>query len=111
MIRVFRDNGSTGYLTGGQVGVNDDGGWGTLDSYLYRHSLQAGSYILAIGEYFMSAYEARSGVASTPYSERSYTAYMYSQHGLSVSAVPLPASALLLIGGLAGLGLMRRRNS
>ncbi len=110
MIRLFDDNGSAaGALTGTFLGVNDDGGPG-LNSEL-SVTLLNGSYVLAVGAYFLSDTEARSGLASTPFLPGTYRATFSDDITVTngIAAVPLPASMPLLLIGVGALGAARRR--
>lgn len=55
-------------------------------------------------EYFFGGVSARSFSIRARESDDEFLAYNF-----TVAPIPLPASSLLLLGGLAGFGLMRRR--
>lgn len=106
-------NGSQGFL-GAQVAENDDyfgvsvdGSISTLDSFL-SVSLERGSYILAISDWYLSEAEARSGVNRGSFSG-TYGNYELSFTGVDLAPVPLPAALPLLTVALGGLGVAARR--
>jgi hypothetical protein len=111
MLRIFTYNGHNRYNLGHQVAVNDDdttgegrgdGSRSRLDSYLTAH-LTRGWYVATVGDHFFSQHDARRGYnpGGMPGS--------YGYYRLTVSEVPLPASAAFLLAGLAGLGVMRHK--
>lgn len=113
MIRLFADNGSpVGALTGSLLGTSDDviG----ANPLLNFGSLAAGNYILAVGAFDLTEVEARSGVASSPFTNQDYlttfTAFGTVTLGAS-PAVPEPASWALMIGGFALAGVAMRRST
>ena len=109
MIRVVIDDGSpVGALTGNIVATNDDGGPG-LNSLLTGTNVAANNYILAIGAYFLSTTEVRSGVASTPDTDGTFQAIFTGN--VTVPSIPVPPALPLLVGGAGALILMRRRRA
>lgn len=120
LIRLFQDNGSSvGALTGAQIDFNDDVGpfhptLSPTDSLLSFASLGSGAYVLAVGLFPMSEAEARSGVASTPTQStgpQAYTAVFSPDVEVRMSPVPLPAGLPLLLAGLGGLAILRRKSA
>lgn len=108
MVSLFLDDGSAvGNLTGTILGTNDDGGTG-LNSQLSL-LLADDSYVLAVGSWFLRDTEARSGIASSPSSDGTYTATF--NQNVDLAAVPLPAGLPLMLVGLGAFGIARRRKT
>ena len=112
-IRLFEHQnpgGGSNHL-GDQVAYDDDGysaGYGdgsisNRDSYLTTY-LSRGWYVLTISDYHFSETEARRDVNYDSGFPGSYAEYR-----VTVSEIPVPAAAPLLLAGLGGFAWMRRR--
>ncbi|MEM9086215.1 MAG: DVUA0089 family protein [Pseudomonadota bacterium] len=106
MIRLFEDNGSPiGALTGANIAFDDDSGPG-LNS-LITGNFGQGDYVLAVGSWFMTEAEGRSGVASTPIGDRDYRTVISTTTGFL--SVPEPMTWMLMLLGMFGIGAAMRR--
>jgi hypothetical protein len=101
---------------GALIGSDDDGGLGSdgsvsgLDS-LMTLNLNVGSYLFAIGDYFLSEVEARNQLNSTNTGDTlngRYSVSISSEDGVAlVSSIPEPST--LAIFALAIMGIASRR--
>jgi hypothetical protein len=101
---------------GALIGSDDDGGLGSdgsvsgLDS-LMTLNLSVGSYLFAIGDYFLSEVEARNQLNSTNTGDTlngRYSVSISSEDGVAlVSSIPEPST--LAIFALAIMGIASRR--
>lgn len=106
MIRLFVDDGSPiGGLTGNLLASDNNGG--PFVNALIEGNFGEGDYVLAVGSFFMTVGEARSGVASTPLDDRDYSTIISTTNGFL--SVPEPMTWMLMLLGMFGIGAAMRR--
>ncbi len=111
-IYLFTDDASPGgALTGSFIAANDDSGIGPypLNSLIANQYLDLGSYVVAVGAFFLSENAARGDSNSTNLSG-TVLVTIASEEGVAAQ-VPEPASFLLFGFGLIGLRFGLRRIS